>query len=88
MSRGAFERLRARRPAAVAHLERGFEQGSDAHHVGAVRWRQPQRIAILETLALLDTVPHRRRALTPGDPRAKQLRLGLAAPAAAAEVPA
>lgn len=85
-----FERLVSEAAsAAVNHLERGFEVELVTRTTGVpFGGGNRQRIAILETLALLDTVPHRRRALTPGDPRAKQLRLGLAAPAAAAEVPA
>jgi len=70
--------------AAVDHLARGFEielvtRDRRLPFAGGPR----QRHAVLEALALVETVPRAARPLTPSDPQAARLRLSLEREAAA-----
>jgi uncharacterized protein (DUF58 family) len=84
---GAAERFEAlvseAATAAVDHLGRGFEVELVTRERRLPFASGPrQRLAVLETLARLEPAPASRQALTSGDRRAAQLRLGLDAEAA------
>jgi uncharacterized protein (DUF58 family) len=81
-----FERLVSEAAtAAVDHLARGYEvELVTRDRVLSFAAGYRQRLAVLELLAHVATVPHRREPLAGGDPRVPQLRIHLEAAAPAA----